>query len=88
MKIFQKDPSDVLDYTFRWQRWLDGDTIVTSTWTTESGLTIDSESETIDSATVWVSGGRDGEEYIVTNTITTITGRTKEKSFILKVEDQ
>ena len=88
MKVFTKDPSDVLDYTRNASKFLNGDTISTSTWTTESGLTIDSQTNNTTSATVWLSGGQNGCDYIVTNRIVTAAGRTKELSFKLQVREQ
>jgi len=45
MTRFLKDPDAVLDYGFDWSDWLaDGETISTSTWTVETGITKDSDS--------------------------------------------
>ena len=52
-----KDPSDVMKLTWDWAPFLDGDTIATSIWTPESGLTEDSELEDATTATVVISGG-------------------------------
>lgn len=81
----QQSPSDVLDYTGKWMQWLDGDTISTSAWSTDNGLTLSSESNNTDSATVFISGGSDGNTYKVTNQITTTAGRTKEGFIFIKV---
>ncbi len=88
MKIFEKDPSDVLDYSIKWRKFLESDTISTSTWVLESGITKDSDTNDATSATIWISGGSAGSKYIVTNRIVTSGGRTKDKSFTLKVEEQ
>ena len=88
MEYFRKDPGDTLDYTRRASRFLDGDTIFTSTWTVEPGITVESSTNDTTSATIWLSGGISGNEYTVTNTIVTAGGRTKDLSFILVVEDQ
>jgi len=87
---FTKSDAEVLDYVVDWNTggWLDGDTIATSTWSAETGLTIDSETETTTAATVWLSGGTSDEVYIVTNQIVTAAGRTAERSFRLAVEDR
>lgn len=87
MKTFKKDPSDILDYSIRWANFLDTDTISTSSWTLESGITNDNDSNDTDSTTVWISGGSEGYTYTVTNRIVTAGGRTKEQSFKLKVEN-
>ncbi len=88
-KSFFKDPSDVLDYVVDYVDWLaaDSDTISTSTWAAETGITIDSETETGTAATVWLSSGTAGTRYLVTNTIVTVGGRTKVVSLNIIVED-
>jgi hypothetical protein len=74
-----KDPDEVLDYTMDWTTapWLSGsDTIDTSTVTVESGITLDSSSNTTTTQTAWLSGGTDGSAYEVEFKITTVGGRT------------
>lgn len=87
---FTKTDAEVLDYIVDWETggWLAGDTIATSTWSAETGLTVDSETETTTKATVWLSGGTNDEVYVVTNQIITATGRTAERSFRLSVEER
>lgn len=82
MSIYIKDPSELLDYVEDWDDyWLAaGETISTSTWTAASGITVSSSSNTTTTATVWLSGGTHGQEYLVTNRITTSAGRTGERS--------
>lgn len=83
-----KDPDDVLDYTINWAKFLDQDTIATSTFTVVSGITKDGESNTTTSSTVWLSGGTIGQTYQISCRITTVGGRTKDQSFYIKVEQQ
>jgi len=98
---YTKDPADVLDYILNYASedgtndgsdsddgFLQGDTISTSTWSIETGLTEDSESETTKTATVWLSGGTDGDTYKATNTIVTAGGRTKVMAITIKVRAQ
>lgn len=84
-----KDPDEILDYGFYWDKapynWLDGDTIVTSVWSVPTGLTLVSQSNTTNVTTVFISGGTDGQEYIIANKITTTAGRTAERSIRIKV---
>jgi len=80
---FTKDPGDTLDYVIDHETWLDGDTILTSSWEAESGITIESHTNTTTRAVVWLSGGAVGEMYTVVNTITTDQGRTKERSIYI-----
>lgn len=77
---FTKDPDEVLDYVRDWTAILDGDTIATSTWTPDTGITVASSSNTTTAATVWVSGGTLGQTYGIRNRITTAGGRTHDKT--------
>ena len=86
---FIKDPDAVLDYSINWSTWLvTGDTIVTSTWTADTGITIDSDSNTTTATTVWLSGGTAGESYGVTNHIVTDDGREDDRTITILVCEQ
>ena len=86
---FSKDPQAVLDYSIDWRDWLgDTEVISTSSWTVESGLTEDSDSNTDTVATVWLSGGTDGNCYDVTNSITTDEGRTDNRTIMIEVKER
>ena len=92
IRFTEKDPSDIRDYSFDWTRVLatadPDDTIATSTWTIPAGLTKDSEANTTTTTRVWVRGGTAGENYTVTNRVTTAGGRTLERSALLPVRDR
>jgi len=90
MKTFVKDPDAVLDYTFNWAPWLANDTIASSTWTVESGITIVPASESfIDTeTTLFLSGGSVNMKYEVTNKITTAASRTDERTMLIRVRDR
>jgi len=81
----EKDPSDVVDYTIKWESFLGGETISTSVWTAEAGLVIDSELEDTFNAIVTVSGGTAGNVYLLSNRITTSGGETFERSIYVTV---
>lgn len=84
-----KDPDAVLDYSINWSSWLvAGDTIVTSTWAADDGITIDSDSNTTTATTVWLSGGGAGESYDVTNHIVTDDGREDDRTITILVREQ
>jgi hypothetical protein len=81
MSIYPKAPNEVLDYTIDWSDFLaEGEAISASTFTAASGITKDSQSNSNNAATVWLSGGTHGQEYVVKNTITTSASRTAERS--------
>lgn len=82
-----KHPDEVLDFPIDWSEWLAevGDTISTSAWSVPAGITADSDSKTADTATVWLSGGTDGNSYSVRNTIETAGGRTATRALLIVV---
>lgn len=82
---FTKDPSDVLNYSFDWSRWLIGDTIVSFTPTATAGLIINSQSFTPTQTTVILSGGTAGLPYTVTHEITTAAGLVKNLTMSFRV---
>lgn len=91
MKGFVKDPQAILDYTFDWGPWLGStDTITISTWVVESPIVSEGggESKTDTTTTLFVSGGVHGNNYDVTNSITTLGGRKTDRSIELRVRNR
>lgn len=82
-----KDPDAVLDYVIDWETYLDGDTIATSEWEVDDGITKDSDTNDTTTATIWLSGGTAGEDYEVTNRITTAGGRTDDRTIKIKIKE-
>ena len=85
LATYNKDPTEVLDYTLDWETLLDGDTITNSDWAVPTGITKDSETETTTLAVIWVSGGTVNKQYTLTNTIVTDAGRTRVRSIAINV---
>ena len=84
-----KDPSAVLDWMFDWSDWLaSGETIISHTITGETGITVDSSTESAGKVTVWLSGGTAGENYKVACLIETSAGRTDERTIWIKVTNR
>lgn len=86
-----KDPNAILDYTVNWAAWLTdsgADTISSVSWTVPAGITQASASNTTTAATIWLSGGTASQTYRVTNRITTVGGRTADRSFDVVVQEQ
>ena len=85
--ITMKQANATLDYGFDWTSWLNGDTIAGSVWAVETGLTKGAESISADRrfTSVFLSGGTAGSTYLVTNTITTGTGRSDSRTFRCRV---
>lgn len=87
--ILKKDPDAVLDFGFDWSDWLaTGETISTSEWTVEDGITKDSDTNDTTKSTIWLSGGTAGITYELTNTITTSASRTDERSMKIRVVER
>lgn len=89
IKTWPQDPDEKLDYMVKWKKWLGSDTIAASTWIVEDGLDVASPSPTFTDteAVIWLSGGRAGRRYVVTNRITTAGGRVREVSFRLEIRN-
>lgn len=85
--IFLKRPAEVLDYTINWDDgWLaSGDSISTSTWSVDTGITQNSESETTTTTTVTLSGGSLGDWYEAENTVATAQGRTGVRTILIQM---
>ncbi len=84
---FSKDPNSTVDFPFNWKAELNGDTIFTSTFLLPDGLTQVSTSNTTTTATIFVSGGSEGNTYRITNRIVTIGGRTYDKTAYVVVRE-
>ena len=94
------DPQETLDYTFVWSSFLDdtgspSDTIGSSSWAispqeagSPSEPVLDSQSNTITTATVFVSNCAAGGIYQLTNAVVTAQGRTAERSITLRCEQR
>lgn len=84
-----KDPDAVLDYQIDWSAWLaTGETISSSDWVVQTGITENSASNTTTTATIWLSGGEAGVTYRVTNRIVTTANRTNDRSLYITVREQ
>jgi hypothetical protein len=86
MPTYVHDPTSELDYGFNWAPWLAvGETIITSTWTIDAGLTKISDSKSNTATVVWIKGGTVGMDYTITNHIVTSVGRKDPRSHTLMV---
>jgi hypothetical protein len=81
MNIYELDEDARLDYGVDWSRWLrgpdglDDDTIASSAWTADPGITMDGPTFDDYTTTMFLSEGTRGVTYKATNTITTAHGR-------------
>lgn len=82
-----KTPGATLDFKQDWSGWLpSGDTIDSSSWSVETGLTIDSSSNNTTTATAVISGGTAGKVYKVENTIVTANGLDETMTWFVTVQ--
>lgn len=86
--IDPKDPDENLDYSIDWGNALAGDTIASSTWTVPDGVTAGLQSNTETTATIWLSGGTAGQNYVFMNRIVTAGGRTHDQTCSLRVSNK
>src|SRR5690349_25120990 len=84
---FTKDPDETLDFPINWKPELNGDMITMSQFILPDGLNLVSQSNTTNTSTVFVSGGTSGLIYRITNRITTIGGRTRDRTINILVTD-
>ena len=88
------DPDETLDYSCDWNAFLTdagspGDAVQSSSWSVApSGPVLSGETITGGVASVFVSGASLGEVYRLTNRVTTLQGRTAERSMSLRCENR
>lgn len=83
-----KSPAGILDYQIDWETWLNGDTISTSTWTVQSGITKVTDTKGTYTTTIWLSGGTIGQRYTVTNHIVSAAGREEDQSLVVYITEK
>lgn len=95
MSVFLKDPSAVVDYSIDWggDYLQPGEAILSSDWSVfpeeDLGLHVDQDNQPEPGLTlVFVSGGRPGVIYRLTNHISTDQGRIDERALTIRVEQQ
>ena len=75
-------PGDNRDYSLDWTALVqEGETLSASDWSVAHGLVLGAVAVTGLVTTQWLSGGGDGMDYRVTNTVTTSQGRVFKRSF-------
>lgn len=81
-----KDSDAILDFEFNYEEWLSAsEEIVSYVITASPGITVDSDSNTTNKVTVWLSGGTAGVPYTVACKITTNQSRTDERTMTIRV---
>lgn len=82
--VFVQDSSDYFDYVMDFSAKLQGDPIASVQVSTEK-VAVDRTNFEGQQVQVWVSGGKERDQGVVTITATTIAGRRIERSFEVKV---
>lgn len=86
MDIFEKTPEARLDYVVDWTNWLPaGLTIDSSTWSYSDDLTAVATSLSSPQTSIILSGGTEGETYIIKNIIETTGGSPLKDSRVFKL---
>jgi hypothetical protein len=81
---FIKVPGATKDYEWDWTGWLTTDEVISSvTITPDTGITVDSYSNTNSKVIAWLSGGSANVDYEIVCHIDTNQGRTDEKSIYI-----
>ena len=96
-KRVEKDPDAIRTYTIDYADggpndataddtgWLQTDTISTSAWTLDTGITADAEANTTTTASVKISGGVVGRKYKAVNRIVTVNGETDDRTLEVQI---
>lgn len=83
-----KDPDATVKFTVDWSDFLaDGETINTSAFTLDSGITSPSNSNDTTTASVYIAGGSVGSRYNVRNRITTSASQTNDYTFTVIIKE-
>jgi hypothetical protein len=84
----EKSPTAKLDYGHDWTDWAeDADTISTSTWVNDTGITRSGDAISGLITYAYFNGGTAGARYSATNTVTWASGRISVLSFGIVVKD-
>lgn len=85
-----KDPNAVLDYTMSWAAWLvaAGNDTIASVVSVGDAVTVNSTTNNATTVTIWVSGGTVGVRGSVRVRITTVGGRTDDRTVYFKIKER
>ena len=93
MRKIEQDKDEVLDYSFDYTRVLKGDTIQSSAWALDPNSPTDinvlTPTELNGVTTIWLSGGRFGQYYKVTNhVVMTPSGREFDRTLQVRIVEK
>jgi hypothetical protein len=86
---FEQGVDELRDYTNDFSAWLPvGDSIITSSWTSDTGLQLSQPSSTATSTTIWIGpGGLPAYAYRVVNHVITSGSRQFDRKFWIKIKE-
>jgi hypothetical protein len=87
-KPYMKDPDAVLDYVWDWSQWLDGDIILSHNVFAQGGLTVNNTEKVGGTIKAWIKDGIEGIQYWVTCRVTTVGGRTDDRTIQILVRSR
>jgi hypothetical protein len=83
-----QDPEDVLDYTIDYSNILPAsDSIASSSWAVDPGVTVDQTSFSGLKSFFWVSGGTADQIYTATNHVVSTEGREVDFSVTIRIRE-
>ncbi len=85
MITLEKTPAEILDWTFKWGTWLNGDTISSSTIVVDAPLSQVSVNNDQQNVVVFFSSGAVKNKAYITNRISTAGGLQAERSILINV---
>lgn len=90
LEYFTKTSRESLDYTIAYARWLEGRESISqaSAIVTPNTAYITYVGYTNDQVVIWLTGGEQNQQYIISASITTDQGRRKDERFLVLVVDE
>lgn len=89
MRTLRKDPDEEVFEGFDWSGRLEtGETLNSSTWEVEGGLTGANATYTDTDTQIELTGGTAGTQYLVTNRVGTTDGAVYQRSFKVMVANR
>ena len=88
MPVIAKDPNATLDYIFDWSSWLAEDDEINAYDVTVSGVDLVRTQQLTGQIVVWLSGGSVGQTAIARCQVTTVAGRTDDRTIRLNIVER
>lgn len=83
--IIEKDADENAQIDVDWSAALETDTITSSSWGVPTGLTLVGSQNTATTTRAYLDDGTLGQHYYISNSITTLAGRTTKRTFVVRI---